>query len=184
MEIGKRLLEHPFYQLWEKGEISKEQLADYSYSYFELIEDIPVLWQKAIEGLNAESESSEQLVKEEISHITLWNEFKSKQNSKDFHSMKDVREELEKMNPSELLGAIHSFEIQQPEVAKTKKEGLIKYYGFDESELKYFNEHIQEAEHIAFGKMLSEKFAIKEDFERGFVKGSEIFYKALDRFLN
>ena len=87
------------------------------------------------------------------------------------------------MNPSELLGAIHSFEIQQPEVAKTKKEGLLKHYNIDESKTKYFDEHMNEEEHIAYGKMLSQKFADKSDFEKGFKRGSEIFYYALDRFM-
>lgn len=183
MKLNKKLLDHPFYQSWTKGEITNEQLADYTYSYYELIQEIPNLWSKAITGLNAVSEDSEKLISEETSHISMWNDFKVKQSSSNYPSMKDVIKELSAMNPSELLGAIHSFEIQQPEVAKTKKEGLLKFYGFNESDTKYFDEHMNEAEHIAFGKMLSEKHAVKTDFEKGFARGSEVFYNALDRFV-
>lgn len=183
MKLQHKLSEHPFYQMWQKGEITNEQLSKYAYSYMEFIEKIPEYWQKSITGLNVNEKYSEELIKEENEHTELWKGFKSKFNCNEFPDMRDVNNNFSKMNPSELLGAIHSFEIQQPEVAKTKKEGLLKYYGFNESVTKYFDEHLNEAEHIAFGKMLSEKYADKNDFEKGFNKGAEIVYNALDRFL-
>jgi len=184
MKLKNKLLDHPFYQLWTKGEITKEQLSKYSYSYFELVKQIPVLWEKSVKGLNAESADSEKIVREESTHVILWNQFKSQLDCNVFPDMDDVKNELSNMNPSELLGAIHSFEVQQPEVAKTKKEGLLNHYGFKVEDTVYFDEHMDEAEHIEFGKSLADKYAVKSDFERGFEKGSEIFYYALDRFLN
>lgn len=184
MKIQKKLLDHPFYQLWTKGEITEFQLAKYSHSYFELIKEIPNLWSQAISGLNADSPESQKLINEEIAHIELWNIFKNKQINTAYPGMSDVINELSEMNPSQLLGAIHSFEVQQPEVAKTKKDGLLKHYNFNETDTKYFDEHMNEAEHIQFGKTIAEKNANKTDFEQGFAKGSEIFYNALDRFLN
>ncbi len=183
MKLNKKLLDHPFYQSWTKGEITHEQLAEYSYSYFELVQEIPNLWLKAVVGLNAVSKESAKIVAEETGHISLWNDFRIKPLNDNYPSMNDVIKKLSEMNPSELLGAIHSFEIQQPEVAKTKKEGLLKHYNIDESKTKYFDEHMNEEEHIAYGKMLSQKFADKSDFEKGFKRGSEIFYYALDRFM-
>ena len=184
MKLKHKLLDHPFYQLWTKGEISKEQLSKYSYSYFELVRQIPVLWSQSIKGLNAESSDSDKLVLEELSHISMWNQFKSKLDCENYPAMDDVNEELSKMNPSELLGAIHSFEVQQPEVAKTKKEGLLNHYGFNDRDTVYFDEHINEEEHIEFGRNIANNYADKNDFEHGFSKGSEIFYYALDRFMN
>jgi pyrroloquinoline quinone (PQQ) biosynthesis protein C len=81
------------------------------------------------------------------------------------------------------LGAIHSFEVQQPEVAQTKMEGLIKYYGFDNSELRYFREHLSEHEHVDYGISLLNEKAEKKEFEIGFRLGSEKFYHALDLFV-
>ena len=119
MKLNKKLLDHPFYQSWTKGEITHEQLAVYSYSYFELVQEIPNLWLKAVVGLNAVSKESAKIVAEETGHISLWNDFRIKPLNDNYPSMNDVIKELSEMNPSELLGAIHSFEIQQPEVAKT-----------------------------------------------------------------
>jgi pyrroloquinoline quinone (PQQ) biosynthesis protein C len=184
MKLKHKLSEHPFYQLWNKGEITQDQLSKYSYAYLELVEQIPALWSQSVNGLNAVSDESEKVVLEESSHIPMWNQFKSKLNCENYPSMKDVNEELFKMNPSELLGAIHSFEVQQPEVAKTKKEGLLNHYGFSEADTLYFDEHMNEAEHIEYGRKLANDFAVKSDFEKGFSRGSEIFYNALDRFLN
>lgn len=103
--------------------------------------------------------------------------------SKEFPKIEELFKHLDAMNSSELLGALHCFEIQQPEVARTKKEGLIKYYGFNEKDLIYFNEHIDEDEHIKFGKMLSEQYANKDDFIKGFNQGADILYKTLDLFV-
>jgi pyrroloquinoline-quinone synthase len=184
MKLKNKLLDHPFYKLWTTGKITKEQLAKYSHSYYELVKQIPVLWSKSVKGLNAESSGSEKLIQEESLHIAMWEQFKSQLDCDDYPAMDDINRELLKMNPSELLGAIHSFEVQQPEVAKTKKDGLLNHYGFSEEDTVYFDEHMNEEEHIKFGKSLAEKYANKDDFEYGFSKGSEIFYHALDRFLN
>ena len=68
-------------------------------------------------------------------------------------------------------------------LSKFSSPKLLKHYNIDESKTKYFDEHMNEEEHIAYGKMLSQKFADKSDFEKGFKRGSEIFYYALDRFM-
>ncbi len=76
-----------------------------------------------------------------------------------------ISDKLNNMNSSQLLGAIHSFEVQQPEIAKFKKECLIKFYNFKEDDLIYFDEHM------------------KNEFYYGFEKGQELFYRSLDRFI-
>jgi pyrroloquinoline quinone (PQQ) biosynthesis protein C len=184
MKLKNKLLDHPFYKLWTKGELTKEQISKYSYSYYELVKLIPVIWEKSVKGLNAESNDSERVILEESTHILMWNQFKSQLDCDAYPDMEDVKKELTEMNPSELLGAIHAFEIQQPDVARTKKEGLLNHYGFSKTDIVYFDEHMDEEKHIEFGKSLASKYADKADFEYGFNKGSEIFYHALDRFLN
>jgi pyrroloquinoline-quinone synthase len=184
MRLKNRLLDHPFYKLWSKGKLSKEQLSKFSYSYYELVKLIPVIWEQSVKGLKAESKDSDKVIKEESLHIIMWNQFKSQLDCETFPGMKDIEKELTKMNPSELLGAIHAFEIQQPDISKIKKESLLYFYGIKSKFTRYFDEHMNEAEHIEFGKSLAGKYADKKDFESGFEKGSEIFYHALDRFLN
>jgi pyrroloquinoline-quinone synthase len=185
VELTKKLLDHPFYQSWTKGEITMDQLSIYHDSYAEFIARVPEFWEKAINGLGDDSSYGKTVVKEETDHIALWDEWKHRlpENS-GFPRMTEIMESLDTMTPSELLGAIHSFEIQQPEVAKTKKEGLVCHYGYKEEEMTYFDDHEEEAGHIRFGQMLADKAANKEEFEIGFRRGSELFYKGLDLFMN
>lgn len=89
---------------------------------------------------------------------------------------------LDRMTPSELLGALQSFEMQQPEVAATKKEGLLRHYGFLTDDLRYFDEHQREELHIAYGRSLADRFADPAEFDSGFASGSELIYHSLDEF--
>ena len=86
------------------------------------------------------------------------------------------------MNPSRLLGALQAYEVQQPDVAATKKEGLIRHYGFSASDLTYFDEHQKEEAHIAYGCRLAERFADTREVDEGFAEGAELVYRSLDCF--
>lgn len=185
MILKHKLLDHPFYKAWEKGEITKRQLAAYAASYNEFITMIPEFWSVVISTLDSKSDEGKKIINEETTHINLWKKWSEKLSAEqDYPSMNNEINAFNNLNPSELLGAIHAFEIQQPEVAKTKKEGLINHYGFSHSELKYFDEHMNEAEHIKYGDTLAKTRANYYDFERGFEKGSQIIYNSLDKFLN
>jgi len=185
MTLKKKLLDHPFYQAWTEGKITNEQLSVYTDAYLGLIEKIPYFWEKSVNGLGADSKEAREVIAEEESHIPMWKNWSEKlEKNNNTLNLDDLISELDGMNASELLGAIHSFEAQQPEVAKTKKDGLIKFYGFDGSDLKYFDEHMNEEKHIKLAASIAEKCASKEDFKKGFEKGSELFYNGLDRFVN
>ena len=185
MELKYKLLEHPFYQAWLDGEITPRQLSKYHKSYKKLVEQIPLYWYRVTVGLDAYSLQSSKVISEEISHISLWDKWSDKlPEENDYPQMKVLLDSFEKMKPSELLGALHSFEIQQPGVALTKKNSLIEHYNFVENELTYFDEHLNEAEHIKYGKELAENFANPSDFKRGFDSGSKLLYDALDVFMN
>lgn len=185
MILKHKLLDHPFYQKWEKGEITLQQLSSYAKSYNDFISNIPQYWEYIINNFDSENPVGKKIIKEENEHIFLWNKWSEKLPSTDsYPSMKKDIDSFNKMNASELLGAVHAFEIQQPDVAKTKKAGLINHYGFAGEDTKYFDEHMNETEHIRFGEYLQNNFADKNDFEYGFIKGSEIIYYSLDKFLD
>lgn len=185
MILKHRLLDHPFYQKWTSGEITLEQLSDYAHSYKELIGSIPGLWNKVLTGFEVDSKDSHKIVSDETEHIDLWNVWADKLNKPEtIKSFANVIDELSEMTESELLGAIHAWESQQPEVAQTKMDGLKTHYGFIDADLEYFSEHLKEEEHIEFGLKLKEKKADSEQFNSGFEKGSKIFYNSLDMFIN
>lgn len=182
MQLKCKLLEHPFYQAWTMGEVTADQLSAYHKSYNEFIHEMPNYWSKIATAFN-QSEQAKDVIEDEAAHIDLWAKWEGKlPEVKSFPKMSDVLTGFANMTPSELLGAVHAFEIQQPEVAKTKKEGLLKWYGFNEKDTTYFDEHMEEEEHIQFGKTLYENFANKEEFQKGFEKGSELLYDGLSLF--
>jgi pyrroloquinoline-quinone synthase len=183
MKLKFKLLNHPFYKDWSRGAITQFQLANYAYSYYQFIQQIPLFWLRVIIGFDAKKESTTQIVLDELEHTLLWEQFMRKFPVVNFPSMSDVINSFKNMNDSELLGAVHSFEIQQPEVAKTKMEGLIKYYGFLPEETQYFKAHLSEENHIKLGKLIAESRANKEDFIKGFDKGAEIIYESLNKFM-
>lgn len=183
MKLKYKLLEHPFYQAWTKGEITMEQLAKYHKSYADFIELIPTYWKNITVGFEQNDDMAREVIADEIKHIGLWNQLSEKLPEIDnYPKLTEVINELDKMNTSELLGAIQAFEIQQPEVALTKKKGLIENYGFNSDETEYFDEHLNEEAHINYGSNLKNRFADEKDFNKGFEKASEIYYKALDMF--
>lgn len=184
MTLKYKLLEHPFYKSWSAGTVSTKQLANYAASYSEFIKQIPGFWEKIVKDFVPESVEGKKIIVEEMMHIPLWSKWQEKLDKVvNYPKMTELIEELRSMNSSQLLGAIHAFEVQQPEVAVTKKEGLLMHYGFEEKELTYFDEHIDEQEHIDFGKMLADNYADKDDFKYGFETGSELIYKGLDLFV-
>ena len=185
MELKYKLLEHPFYQAWMKGDISEIQLSKYSRSYNDFIERIPTYWQNILDGFDVKDNTGIEIVEEEKEHILLWNKWSSQLGKVDrYPLMTTVLNEFDKMNPSVLLGALHAFEIQQPGVAKTKKEGLLNHYGFTAEAITYFDEHMNEQKHISFAEKLAENYADKNDFEKGFQIGSKLIYESLDLFMN
>lgn len=186
MKNNFRLLNHPFYQAWSGGKLTLNQISNYGSSYLELIEQIPTYWQKILHSFGIEDTlDAQQIVKEEKEHINLWKKWIIKlQEPKDFPSMKDVTASLFKISESELLGAISSFEMQQPKVANTKKSGLLEHFGFEAEDLTYFDEHLKEEKHIQFAKRVREHYSNHSEFQQGYNFGKKLFYEALDRFLS
>jgi pyrroloquinoline-quinone synthase len=184
MELKYRLLDHPFYQSWSEGTVTKEQLAKYHKSYAEFIELMPQYWHKINKAFNQNTVEAAEIVQDEMSHIPLWADWSHKlPETEEFPRMSELIDSMNKMTPSELLGAVQAFETQQPEVAETKKAGLLKFYGFEENETKYFDEHMKEEEHIEYGNSLKEKFANQDEYKAGFEKGAELFYNGLNLFV-
>ena len=153
-EIKFRLREHPFYKAWEKGEITIQKLSEYAYAYLDFIENIPYYWQRILKEFSI---SDNWIVDEEREHISLWKRWiKNLEKPEKYPTLNDLILQLNNMNSSQLLGAIHSL---------FKKECLIKFYNFKENDLIYFDEHM------------------KNEFYYGFEKGQELFYRSLDRFI-
>ncbi len=183
MKDTPRLLDHPFYRAWERGEVSREQLAVYHRSYADLIQNIPLYWQRIVSSLRPDDQAGTRIVEEEREHILLWEAWgKDFSSPAEFPRLEEALHIFERLTPSELLGALQAFETQMPEVARAKKRTLMRHYGFPARSLIYFDLHMQEEPHIAYGSWLAYRFANKQEFDEGFQKGAEMFYRSLHLF--
>ena len=150
------LLNHPFYQKWEKGEISKDTLKEYAAQYLFHVEAFP-RYISATHSLCPDIESRrvllENLNEEEglhsVPHPTLWRNFARALNSdlKDSpcSSIQNVTQTFFQSADSsyeEGLASLYAYEYQVPEVAKTKIDGLKRHYDINkEKDLEFFTVH-------------------------------------------
>ncbi len=180
-----RLLDHPFYRAWIDGTVTPAQLADYHASYAQFIDAIPRYWQRVVDALDRDSPVGAAIVDEERQHIALWERWRTglPETSRP-HGMDDICEHFDALPPAALLGALHAFEVQQPEVALTKREGLIRWYGCAEADVTYFDAHLAEEPHLEYGRDLAARLVSHEEFEAGFARSAEVLFTSLDRFLD
>ena len=161
----KNLLKHPFYQDWQMGKLSREELQLYAAQYYRHVEAFP----KHLRVLAARTEGPvrdiilENLAEEENParpHPKLWRDFAEALgvNEEDITccpalpgSQKVVetfREIVGDRSVAEAVAALYAYESQVPEIATTKIDGLKKFYGVDSSKaLNYFAVH-EEADKI------------------------------------
>ncbi len=159
------LLSHPFYQDWVSGDISKNQLREYSMQYYVHVKAFP----RYISATHSKCEDIEKrrLLLENLAdeealgggqpHPELWLQFAE--------GLGVSREEVEKSptrksidnvvrvflssaqsSYEEGLASLYAYEYQVPEVAETKIRGLEEHYGVnDNRSLSFFKVH-QEAD--------------------------------------
>lgn len=156
------LLEHPFYQLWNEGKLTKEMLAEYSKQYYAHVQSFPVY----LSAVHSRCENAEvrqllleNLIEEEHgeeNHPELWLKFaiglgvdrSDVQSAEQITETRDSVEALKSLTTSdqfiEGVAALYAFESQVPEIARTKREGLAKFYGLSAPEtVSYFTVHEQ-----------------------------------------
>ncbi len=82
-EIKKSsLLKHKFYQMWQEGKLTLNDLAGYSKEYYQLVKNVPHLVENTL--INNKSEKYDNLIRsnltEERGHIEPWIRFASSLN--------------------------------------------------------------------------------------------------------
>jgi pyrroloquinoline-quinone synthase len=139
------VLEHPFYVRWERGELTREELARYAGEYRHAVVALARTAKKA--GLHAE---------EEAGHISLWDDFASAVGARAREPLAETRccASAWAGAPDELGAAaiLYAIESGQPAIAETKLRGLVEHYGFGDGspEVEYFRLHAErDHEHAA-----------------------------------
>ncbi|MEZ4704510.1 MAG: CADD family putative folate metabolism protein [Bdellovibrionota bacterium] len=153
------LLSHPFYQAWNKGELSSETLQYYASQYYHHVKAFP----RYISATHSKCEDPqarkillENLMDEEGAqgqpHPELWMQFATALGCNEKEVEKTQEDEIKEVIETFFsqsnasyergLAALYAYEYQVPEVATTKIEGLKKHYNVSSKEgLSFFEVH-------------------------------------------
>jgi pyrroloquinoline-quinone synthase len=155
----KNLLNHPFYQDWQAGKLTRQALQLYAAQYYRHVEAFP----KHLRVLAARTEGpirkivEENLAEEEnpnASHPKLWRDFASSLGVEEDditccpalpgtqNVVQTFREICGDRTIPEAVAALYAYEAQVPEIATTKIDGLKKFYSITQpGALAYFEVH-------------------------------------------
>ena len=154
------MLDHPFYQLWNRGELPLETITEYAKQYYAQVKAFPTY----VSGVHSRCEDMEcrqilleNLIEEEHgddNHPELWLRFADGlglnrdevKNQKLLNSTEVSVETMKNLtqdkNYLKGLAALYAYESQIPEVSKTKREGLKKFYNIeDDRTVSFFSVH-------------------------------------------
>jgi len=173
--VHRRLdaLQHPFYQRWSEGTLTSGELADYAGQYRHAVVALADASQAAAEAAPPElREGLQAHADEERAHVMVWEGFTNAVGgSVTANADGETRECAQAwagtaQRPFVLtLAALHAIESTQPEIAKTKRSGLVERYGVEPGAgTAYFDLHAtRDVEHAAEAWSLLERFAGPDD---------------------
>jgi pyrroloquinoline-quinone synthase len=159
------VLRHPFYVRWSNGELTREELARYSGQYRHAVEAIAEISDSVAEALPERSELRRHAA-EELGHVRLWDGFVEESGGSaadrpTTETAECVRAWTAPASTAELLVRLYAIESGQPQISRTKREGLLGRYGFDDGAgTAYFRVHeTRDVEHAAEVRELIEEVA-------------------------
>lgn len=183
------VLQHPFYQRWSEGELTREELARYSGQYRHAVQAIADVSTAAADALPERAELRRHAA-EEIGHVRLWDGFVnaaggSTEAEPTPETAACAAEWTAGEDALEKLARLYAIEVSQPEISKTKREGLLERYGFEDgSGTAYFKVHeSRDVEHAAEVRELIESLITPADEDR-VVASAEAAYEANWRLLD
>jgi pyrroloquinoline-quinone synthase len=164
------VLEHPFYERWSAGELSAGELSLYAGEYRHAV--VALAQASALLAAAAEPEHRaglERHAEEEAAHVALWDEFARACATDAAHAggahvtaAPEAEDASDGRVPSpsaqtracaaawtagedalEHLAVLYAIEASQPEIARTKLEGLTEHYGYtaEGPAVEYFTLH-------------------------------------------
>jgi len=198
------LLKHPFYEAWNAGELKIETIQEYAAQYFNHVQAFPRYLSSIhtnCDNIKTRQIILENLVDEEMgdeNHPELWMRFAEGTgiDRKKVHSKKMIKETEELVNSFSKLSknekthvgiaALYCYESMVPEVAKTKIDGLKKYYNItDKNTLKFFTVHMHADKwHREVIRNLIIELGNNEEKQQEILKSVDCALKALNGFLS
>jgi len=159
----KSLLNHPFYQKWNEGKLSVEELREYAKQYYHFVKHFPRF--VSCVHSNCDDVKTRQILLENLAdeegfktgiedHPALWLNFAkelglSEEEVRNAQPIREVEDLVDGMyeltrSPEFTLGlaALYAYESQVPEISKTKISGLKNFYNIDSKKgIEFFEVH-------------------------------------------
>lgn len=155
------VLRHPFYRRWECGELTRDELAYYAGEYRHAVAALADLAAAASDPGHAA---------EEAAHVSLWDDFAEELGADVARAPRaETRTCVRSWTASGLEGvaALFAIESAQPEISRTKLEGLVRWYGFEPQSkgTRYFELHAErDHEHAELSRgVLAERATADEE---------------------
>ena len=178
----RAVLQHPFYQAWNAGTLTREALQDYATQYYHHVAAFPTYLSAVHSRTNdlaARRLLLENLMDEEAgspNHPELWLDFAEGMGGsreavlnatlqpETVAAISAFRTACQSDTFTDGVSALYSYESQIPEVAQSKIDGLANRYGItDPATLRYFAVHVEADEvHRAQEKSLLETHVVSD----------------------
>ena len=159
---ARHTLDHPFYQAWNQGTLTREALQDYAAQYYHHVAAFPT-YLSAVHSRTPDPEARRMLLQnlmdEEAgspNHPELWLQFaaglgvsaeavKNTPLQPETAALIETFQGICRNRPyTDGVAALYAYESQIPEVAQSKINGLRRHYGVeDETTLRYFAVHVE-----------------------------------------
>jgi pyrroloquinoline-quinone synthase len=160
------VLEHPFYQRWSEGELTREELAVYAGQYRHAVTALADAAASAARAAEPELRAQLELhAGEEASHVELWDDFaRATGGAADAPAAPETAAcarawacDGERPLLASLV-ALYAIESGQPAIAQTKRAGLAEHYGVASGPATaYFDLHAElDVGHAAAERVLIE----------------------------
>lgn len=171
------VLEHPFYERWSAGELSAAELQCYAGEYQHAVRALArASALTAAQAGSAHASGLERHAAEEAAHVELWEDFARAAGAREAADGEALAETTACARAwtagedlLEHLAVLYAIEAGQPEVSKTKLQGLTEHYGYSDEgpAVEYFRlhatldiEHAREA-----GELIEELLRDHDDAE-------------------
>jgi pyrroloquinoline-quinone synthase len=168
------VLDHSFYVRWSNGDLSEDELALYAGQYRHAVVALADCLAAAAQSAEPELRGTlAEHAAEEVGHVELWDDFAEAAGSEpEAEPLAETRECVAAWTAGrdtlEGLVAAYAIESGQPAISRTKLQGLLGHYGFDEGPATaYFSLHeTVDERHAASSRELIEQRLAVADEER------------------
>jgi pyrroloquinoline-quinone synthase len=197
------LLQHPFYQAWSKGELTREDLREYAAEYWHHVSAFPT-YLSALHSRLPDGEMRREVLRnltEEEGvdvatarpHSDLWMDFAAGMGATRDEVvgravepemtalMATFRELMQEEKASSAMAALYAYESKVPAIAATKAQGLAEHYGTEGAAARYFSLHqtADVAHASVWRELIDKELAVSPDAEEAALSAGERAAKAL-----